>query len=136
MYDARNIKRTIGSEYGDDRTIATVCCLGRIRMHVMWTIATDVPVAWCVCQSVRNAPARCRSSCWDRRNIVLDRGPDSPHGFDAAFPKLLCLLSIVSSGRSLQTKLASSSDCLIRRLYPASVSRRGLRDYCFSTEVS
>jgi len=58
-------------------------------MREMETIATDDPVAWCVCLSVRRAPEPCKiaeqtdvlfgvETPADPRNIVLDEGPHLP----------------------------------------------------------
>jgi len=37
----------------------------------VWAIATDVPVAWCICQSVCHAPAPCRGG-WTDLGAVWD----------------------------------------------------------------
>jgi len=72
-------------------------------MHKMLTIATSVPVAWCVNLSVTLLrPAKTAEridvlveveTVGDPRNIVLNGGPDLPtgRGFDAAFAKTLWL---------------------------------------------
>jgi len=41
-------------------------CFRLHHIHEMWTIAADVPMIWCVCQSVCNALAACESCCVDR----------------------------------------------------------------------
>jgi len=58
--------------------------------HGMWTIATDDPVAWCICLSVYHAlrhakttaeriDALCRvETLVGHGNIFSDGGPDSP----------------------------------------------------------
>jgi len=60
------------------------------QMHGMRTIATDGPVAWCVCLFVCQvcyAPPPCNNGCtdrgpvlgedsWESMNIVLDEGPN------------------------------------------------------------
>jgi len=54
----------------------------------MWTIATDVPIAWYASQSVHQTPAKMaewievlfRSRLLAPMNIAIDVGPDPPMG--------------------------------------------------------
>jgi len=61
--------------------------------HYTRTIATDDPVAWCVCLSASNAPAPCTKSwtdaCWFR---IRWGGFDYPYGDGAIFDAALVIL--------------------------------------------
>jgi len=77
-----------------------------IRIHKMWIIATDYLGQLPVCKShgqARKTPEWMKvllrvETLGDPRNTVLDRSPNFPHAFNAAFAKLLWPL--VSSGSS------------------------------------
>jgi len=45
-------------------------------MHEMQTVGTDVPIEWCVCQSVRHGPAPSKNGLTHRGSVGLNTAGD------------------------------------------------------------
>jgi len=74
------------------------------RMHEMQTIATDIFVVWCVCQSVCRCATEWLRSCLGWRLLgALDGhgGPAFSHEFDAVFAKLVWPLVNIANKRKV-----------------------------------